>query len=276
MKSILNVKNLKTILYLFLIFLYGCEDVVELDLETGDPQLVIDAEILWAKGTDGSEQTIKISRTTGYYNQETPKVSNAQVYVEDTNGNLFTFNESEEPGVYVCHNFIPHLNETYTLEVTVEDQIYTAEETLIPVTPINRVEQGLENDFSGDENIEVSIYYDDPENEINYYLTSFDSSSLLYPEYIETSDDLYDGNEIEDGIDDEEIKPGDIIEITHRGISEQFYHYIDLILNANDPSPFDTPPANIRGNIVNPNKPDNYALGYFRLCETNHLFYTVE
>jgi dTDP-4-amino-4,6-dideoxygalactose transaminase len=32
----------------------SCDKVVELDLENGDPKIVIDAEIIWEKGTNRS------------------------------------------------------------------------------------------------------------------------------------------------------------------------------------------------------------------------------
>jgi hypothetical protein len=64
-----------TLFSLFLVlFFASCEDVVTLDLETGETRLVVDAEIIWQKGTNGNEQTIKISKTAPYYNNTTPKV----------------------------------------------------------------------------------------------------------------------------------------------------------------------------------------------------------
>ena len=62
-------------LFVLALMFICCEDVVNVDLETAAPKLVIDANILWNKGTVGNEQTIKLSTTTGYYSSETPKVS---------------------------------------------------------------------------------------------------------------------------------------------------------------------------------------------------------
>lgn len=60
---------------LSVLFFASCEDVVKLDLETGPTKLVVDAEIIWQKGTTGNVQTIKVSKTAPYYNNTTPKVS---------------------------------------------------------------------------------------------------------------------------------------------------------------------------------------------------------
>ena len=84
---------------LLVVLLASCEDVVEVDLDAGTSKLVIDAEIVWIKGTDGKQQTIKISRMTDYYNEVVPKVSGAQVYIENSEGETFNFDESTEEHV---------------------------------------------------------------------------------------------------------------------------------------------------------------------------------
>ena len=41
----------------------ACEKVIELDLDTQEKELVIDAHIDWEKGATGQEQTILLSYT---------------------------------------------------------------------------------------------------------------------------------------------------------------------------------------------------------------------
>jgi hypothetical protein len=48
------------------------------------------------------------------------------------------------------------------------------------------------------------------------------------------------------------------------------------IAGTNGGSPFQTPPATVRGNIVNQTNFNNFALGFFRLSETDTMSYTVE
>ncbi|KAF2515442.1 DUF4249 domain-containing protein [Flavobacterium salilacus subsp. salilacus] len=260
---------------LFCLSLISCEDVIEVDLDTGEDKVVIDAEILWQKGTDGALQTINISRMAAYYNPNPPKVSGAQVYIENTDGIVFTFNETDEQGTYVCTNFIPELHKTYTLYVETDGQVYTATETMIPVSEINRIEQEQNGGFTGDE-MEVAVFFNDPVGEPNYYLTSFTTDILPYPDYELTEDELYDGNEIKNDFSEDKLKQGTSLEITLRGISQQFHNYMNLILEATDSSPFSTPPANIKGNILNQNNTGSEALGYFRLCESDTRYYVVQ
>src|SRR5690606_36560710 len=117
----LRILNFKTMSYLYnnphmlflslmtLIILSSCEDVVDVDLDSGQSTIVIDAEILWQRGTDGSQQTILISKMTDYYNQQIPKVTGAEVFVENQNGDRFEFQDMGD-GVYQCSNFNPELN----------------------------------------------------------------------------------------------------------------------------------------------------------------------
>ncbi len=260
---------------LFCLTLVSCEDVIEVDLDTGEDKVVIDAEILWQKGTDGALQTIKISRMAAYYSPNSPKVSGAQVRVENTDGAVFTFTEIEEQGTYVCTDFIPELNKVYTLYVETDGQVYTATETMIPVPEINRIEQNEDGGFIGNE-MEVVIFFNDPIGEANYYLTSFTTDILPYPDYELTEDELSDGNEIRNDFSEDNFKQGDSVEITLRGISQQFHNYMNLILEATDSSPFSTPPANIKGNILNQDNSSSEALGYFRLCESDTKHYVVQ
>lgn len=260
---------------LFVLLFSGCSNIVELDLKAGDPKIVIDAQIIWEKGTDGSQQTIKISRMAPYYSPTIPKVSGAQVRVENSTGTIFKFNETE-PGLYVCTDFVPVINMEYKLFVQVDGQSLTATEKLVSVAPIDKVEQELQPDISGPDFIVVSFYYKDPANEVNYYLTDYKVDYQAYPEYTATSDEFVNGNEINQKFGGTDLKPGKVMEITHRGISKNFYNYMNLILEAASSNPFGAVPGNIRGNIINTTDANNFALGYFRLCEANHVLYTVK
>lgn len=273
-----NVMN-KALAFLSLIFVLSftsCEDVVTLDLETGEAKIVIDAEIIWKKGTDGSQQVIKISKMAPYYNSTTPKVSGAQVRIENSNGDVFTFSETQ-PGLYTCTNFVPAVNMEYKLFVEAEGQSFTAVEKLTSAPSVNKIEQEIVPDFGGGEDvIELTFYYTDPADQANFYLTDYKSSFLLFPEYELTDDELFNGNEMSTRFSHEDMETGNTINITHRGISKNFYNYMKLILEASGSNPFAVPPGNIRGNIVNTKDPNNFALGYFRLCEADAVSYTVK
>lgn len=260
---------------IFIMFFSACEDVVNLDLEAGNTKMVIDAEIIWVKGTVGNEQVIKISKTAPYYNNNTPKVSGAHVRIENSNGDSYTFSETE-PGLYVCTNFVPVLNMEYVLFVEAEGQSFTAVEKLTSVAPIDKVEQRIITDFDGKDAIELTFYYQDPTDEVNYYLTDYKSGFLLYPEYELTDDELFNGNQVSTQFYDQDMKTGSTVEIIHRGVSKNFYNYMNLILEIYGGNPFSVPPGTIRGNIVNTSDSNNFAFGYFRLCEAGKVSYQIK
>lgn len=268
--SILTICSL-----LLVLLLSSCDEVVHLDLETAEAKIVIDGNIIWNKDTDGRTQTIKISKTAPYYSTTVPKVSGAQVRVQNSEGDTFTFNETE-PGSYVCTDFVPVLNMDYTLFVDVEGKSFTAVEKMISVSPIKKIEQSYRPDISGPDLLVLSVFYDDPEDQQNFYLSYFTTDFLKIPYYIISNDDFYNGNQIRDEFTDTDLKPGKTVKIVHRGISKNFYNYMNLIFEASGANPLGTTPGNIRGNIVNTTDSNDFAMGYFRLCEANSIDYVVK
>ncbi len=63
---------------------FSCEDVIELDLPTSEPKLVIDASINWFKGTSGNEQEIKLTLSAPYFDSEILPANGAHVSVTDS------------------------------------------------------------------------------------------------------------------------------------------------------------------------------------------------
>lgn len=260
------------------IFFNSCEDVVTVDLNTAPPKLVIEAAINWQKGTAGNEQIIKLTTTTGFYSAMIPKVSGASVLVKNSSNMVFNFIEKPNTGEYVCANFIPVINETYTLTVISKGQTYTAKETLKPVTSITKIAQ---NNFGGfdKKTIEIKTYFNDPATEENYYLYGYSYQNPSLTNYYSEDDTFYQGNEFFSVSQNNELKKGDKIIISHFGISKTYSNYmkvlISIIGNSNG-APFQSPPATVRGNIINTTDFDNYALGYFSLSEVDTKNYEVQ
>ncbi|WPR70368.1 DUF4249 domain-containing protein [Flavobacterium sp. NG2] len=270
----------KILLFIFFTCLTSCEEVVNVNLSTAEPKLVVDATINWNKGTTGNVQTIKLTTTTGYYQSEIPKVSGAIVFIKNSSNQVFNFtediNSSGNSGQYKCVDFIPQLNETYTLTVSYGGQSYSATEKLLPSPVITDVEQRDDLGFNSDE-IGLKINFNDFPNQINHYLTRFDSAFHPFPEYQTIPDEFTEGKNMAALYSNEKLKKGDVINISLMGISKTFYNYMTIVLsNANPSGPFQAPPAKIRGNIVNQTDKNNYALGYFRLGEVEKLEYSVE
>ncbi|MDI1256348.1 MAG: DUF4249 domain-containing protein [Flavobacterium sp.] len=273
------MKNIKYIsLLLIALFFTSCEEVVDVDLDTAAPRLVIDASINWYKGTAGNEQKIKLTTTAGYYDTVIPAISGAQVFITNSTNNVFTFIENPDTGEYSCTNFVPVLNETYTLTVISEGQTYTAVETMKATSVIkDNIAQNNEGGFSGSD-IELKFFFQDNGAEDNYYMTRIAASIHPLAEYEVSDDEFFQGNEITGIYIDEDLKAGDIMQFSVYGISEQYKNYMTILLNASqgDGGPFQTTPSNARGNLINQTNSNNFALGYFRLSEVDTKTYTVQ
>lgn len=271
--------TIKKIAFLFMATtILACEDVVQINVPTTPSKLVIEASLNWFKGTNGNFQTIKLSLSAPYFDTEIKPASNAQVTVTDSNNNIFTFNENQDTGTYTTSNFIPQIDEEYTLKIIYQNEIYTGTETLKSVTPINRVEQENNKGFSGNET-ELKAYYTDPENEKNYYFFEFinNQTSLINLEVYD--DEFNNGNEIFSFYSKEDLNAGNEIIIRNYGVSERFYQFAFLLLQqetTENGSPFETQPASIRGNCINITSPNNYPLGYFRASEVDEFIYTIQ
>jgi hypothetical protein len=276
-------KLLKYIIHLLIIcsvsIFTSCEEVVEVDLNTAPPRLVVDASINWVKGTDGSQQTIKLTTTTGYYNPNIPVVSGATVFVTNSAGTIFDFVETPGTGEYVCSNFVPVIGENYTLTVISGGQTYTATETLYAVPDILYTTQDNEGGFFN-EDVEVRFFFQDEQNTENFYMCRFDAPVMPYPDYDVFDDRFNENNEMFGNFSHEDLTAGQVINFKLFGVSERYYNYMAILINlaegGSGGGPFQTPPSTVRGNIINQTNEGNYALGYFRLSEVDTLDYTVE
>ncbi|MBB6235907.1 hypothetical protein HDC90_000507 [Pedobacter sp. AK013] len=259
-------------------FLLSCTKVIEVDLATAAPKLVIDASIDWIKGTTGNEQKIKLSTTTGYYNAVFPTVSGANIVITDAANTVFSFVENPGTGEYNCSNFHPVIGETYTLKVVLNGDIYTATETCLGVPDIeNKIEQNNTGGFGGDE-VEIKYYYQDNGNEENYYLHRIASPVSKFPDYKAKDDNKSQGNLMQEYFSDKDLKAGDKINIRLYGISKRYYDYFRKLLAAAgaENGPFQTAPGSVRGNIINQTHFANFAYGYFRLSEVAVKDYVIQ
>ena len=269
----------RTVFYVILLFLVlGCEEKIDLELNTSQPKLVIDASIDWIKGTSGNEQDIKLTLTAPYFNNEIPPATGATVYIEDSRGNVFDFSEQENMGIYKTSEFIPEIGMDYLLTIIYEGETYMGAETLKSVVDFDFVAQNDEGGFSGEET-ELKIYYTDPNEKENYYFFEFLNENDTTPTLEVYEDQFTDGNQIFGFYSDEDLDSGDEITIRNYGVSNSFYEFMFILLQqSSDDSggPFETQPATVRGNCRNITDPENYPLGYFRLSQVAELVYTVQ
>ncbi len=278
------MKNIKQFIVLIIasFTVISCEEVVNIDLDTAAPKLVIDASIKWEKGTTGSLQKIKLTTTTGYYETTIPVATGATVSV--TNITLstpitYSFIEDGQTGEYVCANFNPIINNNYALTVVYKGETYTSTSQFMATPDITRTQQKLKPGFGGEDFYEIKFYFQDNGAEDNFYLGGAKNSNIVYPEYGVIDDTFTQGNEMFVVYQDD-LKKGDVVDYTLQGITQKYANFMTKIISTSGVEgngPFAIPQASaIRGNIVNKSKPDNFPLGYFHLSEIDSGSHTIQ
>lgn len=274
------MKLFKSLLILIItLFAISCEDVINVNLDTASPKLVVNASIQLEKDNIDNKnniQKVKLTTTTGYFDTVIPTVSGANVYITNSNKTIFNFIETPNTGEYICTNFVPVIDEQYVLTIVLNGQTYSATETLKSVSPITNITQNNNGGFTGKE-IEIKSFFNDPGNTDNYYMYKFKSNVTAIPSYDIFDDSFTQGNENFGLYINEDLKSGDNLEITLFGISKRYFEYmrkLTAIAGSSNGGPFATAPASVRGNIINTTDPKNFAYGYFNASETdakNHI-----
>ncbi|WP_435622672.1 DUF4249 domain-containing protein [Flagellimonas sp.] len=254
---------------------FACEDVIDVDLSTSEPRLVIDA-LIGFNSRNGDPITVgqvKLTLTAPFFDEEVPPALNASVsIIDEETGEAFELGESE-PGVFTIGFPELQFNRDYTLSITYEGEIYTATERLNASPVIDNAVQGDGFLFDEEEETEVIITFTDIPGERNNYLFSFGFDNFLVIE-----DEFFQDSEITFSYFYEDVEPGDLLPITLFGIDDEFATYAELVLTQSGEDgggPFATPPATIKGNIVNTTNSDNFPFGYFAISEFDARFITV-
>ncbi len=259
----------------------SCEDVVELETPTGETRLNIDAHFRVFTGENPirTEGQVVLTETVNFFDEAIPAVSGALVTItERETGSTYFFQEVQAgSGIYQNSDliFLNDFEATFELSVQVGDQQYTATAALMPSAPIIDVQQGDLEIFS-EEDLEIIVTISDTPNRDDFYL--FDFGFALYEPI---DDEFFDGNNFEFSFlyteDDEvDLQAGDVITVTNDGIDQQFFEYMELLLEQTQGGAiFSSPPATVRGNIVNADNPDNFPYGYFRISEAVSREFTI-
>jgi len=269
----------------FLFIFSSCEKVIELDLDTQEKELVVDANIDWEKGTEGKIQTINLSYTSPYYysNQTPEGATGARVSVSDDQGNTFSFPEREQ-GVYQNRNFSPVLGRKYTLSILYEGKQYESSDIIreVPQLSNSNITQTNNGGFTHDEIILHLRFDANPLEENNFVLrikASSDGVIRLYG---------FDGRYFADGHfftqivsriskGDEKFKKGDTVEITLFRVSKRYKDFIRVLSNNSaDNAGLFTIPNRVRGNVVNTTDPNKNPLGAFRVAQYSKIVYTIQ
>jgi hypothetical protein len=251
--------------------LSSCEDVIDVELEEGPLQLVVNGRI-----TDEAPASVTLSTTAPFFESgPTPRVSGAIVQLfEDDNPLEALTEDPSNPGNYIGTT-PAEIGKSYHIEIQLPESASHFQETFwksIPerVFPIFEIDS-VYLTFIRTPPLPVGLY-------LNFqFLRPFpfpsgaayriqrelnDSAFLQDFLFIESADDLESFrfrpliNQL--------IEPGDTIALTFSSITLRYLEYLTVVFQQlNSGGLFDPPPAPIRGNVQRQGGDERVALGYF-------------
>ena len=250
----------------------ACDEPIDIDSDSVEPIVIIEGLV-----TDQMmSHHVRVSRSVDFYdNIAADPVLDAEVSIRDDQGNVFTFlhnpgGEAEQQGFYFAEQeFAGQVGVTYSLTVTIGEEVYRAADQLLPVTAIDSLTVSLDEDeFDDPEDpgyyYEVLFYAREPRDRKDFYLFKFYRNDSILRD---SDNDIYFSD---DDLLAEEISGvstagyytfGDRARVEMYSMSRQgFIYYNDLVnLLQGDGGMFGPPPVNPRTNL------DNGALGFFQV-----------
>jgi len=258
--------------FLLILLFASCEKVVEIDVPSTAPKLIIDAifEVYFDETPVRANTVVKLSKSADYFDETIPPVTNATVFLTNlTDNSIINFSDGNADGNYEpTISFIPAENVVYELTIIHENYTYKGTATRIKSTPLTSVTQGDETLFAGTET-EVKVTFTDDAIQENYYL--FDFSKKLF---LTIEDRFFNGSDYNFSYfyDEEDITLPTTVSIKMSGISKEFYTYYRVLIDQsgqNAGGPFETVPSSLLGNMINTTDESKFPLGYFHISETD-------
>lgn len=260
--------KLKSLIFIsFLVVLFSsCEDVVEIDLNTADPQIVIDAVVTDQPGP----YIVKISKTGDFYQPSVfPVVSGALVEISDNAGHSEILQETD-PGIYRTDSLQGTTGRTYTLTVIAEGKEYAAVSSMPNAIHIDSLSYEYQpgGSFGPDEEegYKLHVHFSDRAGVEDYCRFKLFKNERLIKGYSLYKDKYTDGKLVDYRDFEEEV--GGIFDLNDTAMVELLtidkatYEYYSTLNNVlaeaeTEPPIMSVTPANPNTNL------SNGALGYF-------------
>lgn len=249
-------------------FLSSCEKVVDVDLNSADPQTVFEGNL-----KEGADTVwFYMSQTADYFgNGEPSKLDGAQIEFTDADGNIFAA-QSVGDGAYFVSGINSSIGANYTVKVDYDGFTTMGESFMPQPVPLDSInfEYQPANDFV-DESYLINIAFQDPGNLINYYQLILRVNGERQGDITVFDDRLNQGTYIKIPLFGYEIANGDIVEVELQSIDEGVYNYLltlASILSQNGPPGIApaNPITNLDGEI---------QLGYFGTYSASAITDTV-
>lgn len=263
---------MKQFFYITLVLLSSCTEVIHIDLNSSDPQVVVEAHL-----AESGRVEVRLRRSVNFEEDNVfPAVEGALVYLEDEFGNSTQLNEIE-PGEYLSSLLQVQNEKSYRLVIYADDKVITAEDLMpravrMDSLTVRRFKFPLEGIGGGLDSVnllEAVVWYTDPVQEKNQYrILEYRNDTLLSISI--TDDQFNNGKAIGLSLFNfrRPLQPGDKLSVEFQSISRPVYEYLFGFSGVNG-GPLASSPANPVTNL------SGTRLGYFSAHTVHRLGLTV-
>lgn len=213
---------------LMLLSLVSCEDIIDVDLRSVDPELVIEGVV-----RQGMNAEVRISRTKDFGDDNTyPPITDAQVTISDDAGHTEKLT-ADASGKFVAATITGVERRTYHLTVVHDGNRYTATSRMPPAVGIDSLTQWK---FPMHDYNEPMLHFADPPGEESQWYRVAFAVNGVWGDYekMMISTEFIDGNVIhyplmvdfDNGNDDDDpLTNGDIVTVELQCMDKPTYKY---------------------------------------------------
>jgi hypothetical protein len=245
--------NLTLYIALLVLSLTSCEKVIDLDLTTAAPIIVVDGQVT-NSGTVGSFVKLSYTNTVQSDNSIVPLIG-ATVTIQEDNGTVYALPEVSN-GIYRNVALVGITGKTYNLKIVKNNVTLTSSSTMPAMVNFDSL---VVEDFPNFGKITkvVTPFYNDPKGPGNNYNLFMFKNGRLIKDVFAFDDTFIDGKKATFPLiysrENDEFKKGDIIEVVMNCIDYANYKYWFSFSQASNGSPTavpDNPISNIKGNAI--------------------------
>lgn len=259
------------ILLAAILSLFSCQKVIDLDLNSANPKIVIEAPL--EAGTHDFE--VRVTKTGDFFSTEEPEaVLTATVFLKKENETPIELDNIGN-GIFMLSDYTADENTTYTLTVTEDGVTYEASSFLPPVVPLDSLTFEIDDSpFRGDDpdSFLVYLHFQEPLNVENYYRLKSTVNGvprLSGDVLLVLEDRLIDGNYIEIPIFTDTYELNDTVDVELFSMDQAMYDYFNtldlLVAGGGSAAP------------TNPNTTwSGGALGYFGAYSASKMRIVIE
>ena len=252
------------ILAIILLSLPSCQKVIQVDLNSVDPRLVIEANISDQPGP----YIVKLSRTVNFDEDNIfPAVTAARIIISSNTGQPDTLSETSA-GIYKTHSLQGVPGTTYNLSVLAGENTYQSTGAMnLPVDIDTLIVQnttggpGSGGPGAGGKNKQVKVLFKDPAGFVNFYRLVMKVNDSVLNSIQVTTDQFRDGENftVTMRMEKSEIHPGDSVRVYLQNIDKKMYDYFRALSSEGGPMQQSGTPSNPPNNLT------GGALGYFNV-----------